>query len=199
MRIADRTRFGRILDAAGELFGGRPYYDVHVADIAALADVAKGSVYQHFKNKEQLFLAVTVETMQRLFTEVRATIDEVADPSEKLFRYIYEVLTFFSERPHLYEFVEHVDRTVHPSNAELLKVCDSYEKLVASVIRDMHGAAWSKPDIPFAAMALRSILCETLRTSANPPDDPLATAQRIHALFADGICCETRPRRRRKP
>lgn len=49
----------RLLEAAFRLFSEpRGYYSVTVAEIAAAAGVAKGSVYRHFSSKEALFTAV---------------------------------------------------------------------------------------------------------------------------------------------
>ncbi len=49
----------RLIEAAFRLFSEpRGYYSVTVAEIAAAAGVAKGSVYRHFPSKEALFTAV---------------------------------------------------------------------------------------------------------------------------------------------
>ncbi len=48
----------RAIDAAIIQFGSRSYAEVTVAEVAAAAGMAKGSVYRHFQSKEDLFLAV---------------------------------------------------------------------------------------------------------------------------------------------
>jgi len=47
----------RILSAAKDAFGRRSYGEVNVEDICALARVAKGSFYRHYRSKDLLFLA----------------------------------------------------------------------------------------------------------------------------------------------
>ena len=51
----------RLVSAATELFGGRAYHSVGVAEIAARAGVQKGSFYHFFPSKEALALAVIDE------------------------------------------------------------------------------------------------------------------------------------------
>ena len=48
----------RILDAAGELIQKWGYHKTTIDDIAKLARVAKGTIYLHWKTREELFLAL---------------------------------------------------------------------------------------------------------------------------------------------
>jgi AcrR family transcriptional regulator len=55
----------RLIEAAFRLFSEpRGYYSVTVAEIAAAAGIAKGSVYRHFPSKEALFTAVVENLCQ---------------------------------------------------------------------------------------------------------------------------------------
>jgi AcrR family transcriptional regulator len=53
-----RERADRILDAAGELILRHGYRKVTVEDIAALADVGKGTIYLHWRTKDELYEAL---------------------------------------------------------------------------------------------------------------------------------------------
>lgn len=77
-----RERADRILDAAAELLLRVGYKRVTVEDVAERAGVGKGTVYLHWANREELFMAV----FQR---ELAATADDLAagiraDPAELL-------------------------------------------------------------------------------------------------------------------
>jgi AcrR family transcriptional regulator len=54
-----QRRRQQILDAALRLFSERPYDDVFVEEIARAADVAKGLMFYHFKDKQGLYIAAT--------------------------------------------------------------------------------------------------------------------------------------------
>jgi len=48
----------RILDAAEEVFYARGLYQTSLANVAVAADVTRGAIYWHFKNKNDLFDAM---------------------------------------------------------------------------------------------------------------------------------------------
>jgi AcrR family transcriptional regulator len=62
---AKSATVGNIMDAAAELFVARNYADVTVDQVAEKAEVTKGAVYHHFKNKEQLYVAMLRADLER--------------------------------------------------------------------------------------------------------------------------------------
>lgn len=80
-----RTR-SALLRAGAALFATRPVDAVSIDDIVAAADVAKGSFYNHFEDKEALARAIAEEVrggVETLAAEVNAGI---ADPAERVAR-----------------------------------------------------------------------------------------------------------------
>ncbi|MGV9362908.1 TetR/AcrR family transcriptional regulator [Amycolatopsis sp. NPDC003731] len=71
-------RAGRILDAAADLLLRVGYRRTTIEDVAERADVGKGTVYLHWKNREELFLAVLLRESVGVLEELVATI--AADP-----------------------------------------------------------------------------------------------------------------------
>ncbi|MCA9934734.1 MAG: TetR/AcrR family transcriptional regulator [Ardenticatenaceae bacterium] len=62
----------RILDAALNVFSRKGYYDTKLDEIVAESTTSKGSIYFHFPNKEQLFLALVdqfADLLERRVTE----------------------------------------------------------------------------------------------------------------------------------
>jgi len=59
-RKKDATR-EQIVKAAIEVFGGKSYLEANISEIAQKAEVAEGTIYQHFKNKEDLLFFIPVE------------------------------------------------------------------------------------------------------------------------------------------
>ncbi|WAS95211.1 TetR/AcrR family transcriptional regulator [Nannocystis punicea] len=76
------NRADRILDAAGVLLLRHGYRKVTIDDVARQAEVGKGTVYLHWRSKEQLFTALVVRTSIDLTEELLAQLR--ADPSEVL-------------------------------------------------------------------------------------------------------------------
>ena len=60
-----RERRLSILDAAHEVFGNKGFDQATMDDIAAAAELSKGTLYLYFKNKDALFMALVVRMTRR--------------------------------------------------------------------------------------------------------------------------------------
>jgi len=68
-RERDRERRrNEIIDAAEKLFFSKGYDDIAMDDVAADADLAKGTLYVYFRSKESLFYAVALRGVRRMNT-----------------------------------------------------------------------------------------------------------------------------------
>ncbi|MBE9481380.1 MAG: TetR/AcrR family transcriptional regulator [Bacteroidetes bacterium] len=83
----DETR-DKILDVAATIFSKFGFHKTTVDEIARAAHKAKGSVYYHFKNKEELFQGVIDKEFQMLRGELIKAIDSGNNAKEKLANYI---------------------------------------------------------------------------------------------------------------
>ncbi len=68
---ADPEKRTRILTAAIRTFGQRGFHEARIAEIAADAGVAEGTVYLYFKNKEDLLAVIFDDTMDGVLEEGR--------------------------------------------------------------------------------------------------------------------------------
>ena len=68
-RTADPTLRSVILQAARTVFQQKGYADARMADIAALANVAVGTIYLHFSTKKALIVALSDDFHQRILKE----------------------------------------------------------------------------------------------------------------------------------
>ena len=69
-------RRAAILAAAEGLIGSNPENFASVAEVAAAAGLAKGTVYLYFRTKEEIVLAVHAQHSERLFEALAATLRE---------------------------------------------------------------------------------------------------------------------------
>lgn len=98
MAERDTQRADRILDAAAELLARWGYRKVTVDEIVRRADVGKGTVYLHWRSRDDLLFAV-------LLREGAATFDELAqrmraDPAEvALHRFVRTIYLHAMRRP----------------------------------------------------------------------------------------------------
>lgn len=86
----------RILETAGRLFYRQGYNSTGINQLIAEAGVAKASLYQHFKTKDDILKAYLAETSQAWFEQVTRTTDAHSTTKEKvlaLFDMLRDTLT----------------------------------------------------------------------------------------------------------
>jgi len=71
-----------ILAAAERTFGRLGFHDAKMADIAAEAGVAAGTVYNYFKNKDEVFASILLRGQEQVMA-IQSGHTEVADPIER--------------------------------------------------------------------------------------------------------------------
>ncbi len=74
-RTADPNKKQDILHAAGQVFSRKGYASTKIIEVAEAASVGKGTIYEYFPSKEELFFAVFEEMMQ----EAGASISQMAN------------------------------------------------------------------------------------------------------------------------
>lgn len=81
-------KYQKIIQAATHVFALKGFYNAKVSDIAREADVADGTIYLYFKNKDDLLISIFENSMDTFIGAVKKTIQDVKDPVEKLNRFI---------------------------------------------------------------------------------------------------------------
>jgi AcrR family transcriptional regulator len=75
-----------ILVAAEAFLEKKSFHRIGIADIAAQAGMAKGTVFLYFKTKEELFLAIAAREFEQWFDEMDRSFAEIAGSPEKVAR-----------------------------------------------------------------------------------------------------------------
>lgn len=75
---------GRLLREAARLFRDKGYERTTVRDLAAAVGIQSGSLFHHFRTKEEILKAVMVETIQLNTAMMRAAVDVQPDLYSKL-------------------------------------------------------------------------------------------------------------------
>lgn len=73
--IKKQKKREKILDAAAELFSHKSYHEVMMDDIAKLISVAKGTVYNYFASKEELYFSIMEMRMEKLISSLKEKIE----------------------------------------------------------------------------------------------------------------------------
>lgn len=73
-----------ILEAARKLFEERGFHNSKISDIADLAGIGKGTVYEYFDSKQSLFEEMIIYFIELYFEHAEELINKVSDPIKKL-------------------------------------------------------------------------------------------------------------------
>jgi len=92
-----------ILNVAATIFSKFGFHKTTVDEIARAAHKAKGSVYYHFKSKEELFQGVVDKEFQILRGELIKAIDSGTNAKEKLENYITVRMKTLNELTNFYD------------------------------------------------------------------------------------------------
>lgn len=92
------AKYRRILDAAVEVIAENGFANSRVAQIAARAGVADGTIYLYFKNKDQILMSALDDAFSAFIANARSKLADIADPREKLKTVIRLHLSTMSQR-----------------------------------------------------------------------------------------------------
>lgn len=86
-----------IFESAIKVFSESGYTGATMDEVVARAGVAKGSLYYHFKSKEELFIFIIKEGINLINQEIEAATKDIKDPYEIIkvsakvqLKYVYE-------------------------------------------------------------------------------------------------------------
>jgi TetR/AcrR family fatty acid metabolism transcriptional regulator len=79
-------KYQRILDAALAVFAEKGFFVSRIADIADRADVADGTVYLYFKNKDEILATAINSAFDTFMNKARTELAKIADPAQRLRR-----------------------------------------------------------------------------------------------------------------
>ncbi len=102
-----RTKREQILDAAYVIFSQKGYHRATVDEIIDLADTGKGTVYNYFHNKEQLFYTLVKERSAPFELAIQSIVAGNKLPLEKIQILIRMYLHFYDANADLWRVLMH--------------------------------------------------------------------------------------------
>jgi len=88
-----------IIQAAIEVFSKKGFQAATISEIAEKAGVADGSIYQYFKNKEDLFFSIPIEKTKEFRTQLELHLEGISGAFNKIRKFVWYFLYFFTVNP----------------------------------------------------------------------------------------------------
>ena len=119
---AEHSVRDQIVKAAHEYFAHYGYAKTTVSDLARAIGFSKAYIYRFFESKQAIGEAITADCLDQLFDQVRESVEQGQDATDKLRRFAKTVTTagtelFFNDRK-IYEIAAHAaSENWAPTNA----------------------------------------------------------------------------------
>lgn len=94
-------KYKRIIQAAIRVFSQKGFFYAKVTDVAKAADVADGTIYLYFKNKDDLLISIFEHSMDFFVEQARTEIAIIESPDDKLKKFIELYLSNVKRMPQL--------------------------------------------------------------------------------------------------
>lgn len=131
----EERRREEILDAAFRVFSSRGYRTATMDDIAAEAQVSKGTCYQYFTSKEEIFVATMERSLRSLLSEAGLAAGEARDA---LTRLGLEGLSFISRyREVQFMFMSVVSEALAGNRRLREKAAEAYRQVAEFLAKDI--------------------------------------------------------------
>jgi TetR/AcrR family fatty acid metabolism transcriptional regulator len=88
-----------IIDAAIDVFSRNGFHNATISKIAQRANVAEGTIYQYFKNKEDLFFAIPIDKTKEFYDELELHLQGIHGAENKIRKFVWYYLYHLQENP----------------------------------------------------------------------------------------------------
>jgi AcrR family transcriptional regulator len=97
--VVEASQRERMLDAVVQAVAEKGYSSTTVADVVSRAGVSRKTFYEHFRDKEECFLAAYDEGVEILMAQIRAAGEGASNFQEKMRARVGAYLTLLVEEP----------------------------------------------------------------------------------------------------
>lgn len=103
------TRESEVLSAAGRLFITKGFESTTMEEIAKASEFTKRTIYQYFLCKENLFFAVILSGVQKMFSHIEEEADVGKNGFEKLTGMRRALCRYIKEFPDMYRLMRYTE------------------------------------------------------------------------------------------
>ena len=199
-----RNRREEIMQATEGLFTSRRFHEIRLDDVAREAGVGKGTIYRHFRDKDDLFFQTATNGFDKLCHLLKRAAPGGAPFARELLSACTQISAFFRKRKSLFRMMQSEGSRIHWCKAELRRRWMVRRERLASAVADILRRGMEegrvRRDVP--AEVLASVLLGMLRTHARDLAETLGDGRSLGTvveLFLNGAgadACQRRASRR---
>ncbi len=105
-RRKSSDKYHRIIKAATKIFARKGFYPAKISEIAREAQVADGTIYIYFENKDDILISLFEEQIKAVLENMVAKVSELDDPAKKLERFALAHLQLIEQDKDMAEIIQ---------------------------------------------------------------------------------------------
>jgi len=123
----------KIIRASYKTFSKKGLFRTTLEEITEEADVGKGTIYYHFRNKLHLVSYLTKKSIEELLTYCRQEIAEIEDPYQLIKKLINAHFIFFEKKRALFDVLFFIRGALHQDfeSRYIRKMQSDYKKYIS--------------------------------------------------------------------
>ena len=106
MKNKNKDKHIRIIKAATKIFAKKGFFQAKVSDIAKEAQVADGTIYLYFENKDDILISLFEEQMNRVLEDMKRQISTEDDAIKKIEKFAYNHLKLMELNKNMAEIIQ---------------------------------------------------------------------------------------------
>ncbi len=125
----------KIIESASVLFSRKSYHEVMIEDVAKLSSIAKGTVYNYFPSKEDLYFSIMQMRMEKLTSSLKEKIKDESSSIESLHSFIVHLYMFMMKYQNFFLMYRKESLNgEHELCSELLELEKELKNILAGII-----------------------------------------------------------------
>ena len=195
MPASPETRFdrrlGEILDHATEVFCQKGYEGASMRDLSRATGMSLAGLYHYFQSKERLLYLIQKHTFSTIVEKLKARLEEVANPDQRLRIFIQNHLEYFVANQSGLKVLAHEDEALKNGfSSELRAIKREYYRICLDLMDDLKRQHELDFNSRTAVMSLFGMI-NWIYTWYNPRLDGSAEelAEQMSAIILSGVRC----------
>jgi TetR/AcrR family fatty acid metabolism transcriptional regulator len=99
-------KYHRIIEAATKVFAKKGFYQSKISEIAKEANVADGTIYIYFENKDDILISLFEEQMKAVIDNMETQLSGIDDPAKRLERFASTHLDLIEKNQDMAEIIQ---------------------------------------------------------------------------------------------
>ena len=134
-------RLGEILEHATNVFYEKGYEGASMRDLSRSSGMSLAGLYYYFESKEKLLYLLQKHTFGQVMQQVRARLQDVNDPEERVRTFICNHLEYFLANQKAMKVLSHEDEALKNSmGSDIAAMKKEYYRLCVTLVDDLRRA-----------------------------------------------------------